>query len=74
MHTIQIQKTIPVTNGGDTTTVKTNYCGHLTYTIGYAPINVKPQRGGGIYGGFDRSLSPHPREFDPYFRPEGGDI
>ena len=51
MHTIQIQKTIPVTNGGDTTTVKTNYCGHLTYTIGYAPINVKPQRGGGhIWG------------------------
>jgi hypothetical protein len=51
MHTIQIQKTIPVTNGGDTTTVKTNYCGHLTYTIGYAPINVKPQRGGGAYMG-----------------------
>ena len=40
----------------------------------YAPINVKPQRGGGIYGGFDRSLFPHPLEFDPYFRPEGGDI
>ena len=44
-----------------------------------APINVKPQRGKGgggwgIYGGFDRSLSPRPREFDPYFRPEGGDI
>jgi hypothetical protein len=46
------------------------------YKLDYAPINVKPQRGGGwgIYGGFDRSLSPHPREFDPYFRPEGGDI
>jgi hypothetical protein len=38
----------------------------------YAPINVKPQRGGGIYGGFDWSLSPRPRELILIFVPRVG--